>query len=505
MDPLATSDEVHEEERRPSNVAAASLARAAGAAVWWRALGVVGGKGIALLRSLLVARLLAPTDYGLFAIALVPLDLLLGVTDVGLTPALVQRADVTEHQYHVAWTAGLVRAVAVALLIVVAAGPLGALFGDPRAVPLIRALALRPLITALASARVAALERELRHRELALMEVTAALATTAVALALAATRGAWALVLGNVVGAAVGTLASYLAARYRPRLTFDRAQVASLIQFGRWILVSAIIGMVGESLLRVAISRALGTDALGRFTLALSLAMAPSLLVGGSVSAVAFAVHARVQDDPAQGGRVFRVTVVTLAAILLPVYAVLVVVVPSLVDHVLGPRWLGTAEVVQILALMGVLGIAFDAAAPLLQGRGQPRALATLYGLFAVGAVALTEPLARTLGLEGAALARVIAELAVLVGAVTLVRRAVDRPFDATLAPLAASTTSAACGAIVAHAIVLSRGTLPWLVGASAAGVGTAALALWAVDRFARLGLVAGLRVLRPGGQASAG
>ena len=83
-------------------------ARQAGAALKWRAFGTIASRLIGVGRSIVLARLLAPDDFGLFAIALVAADLVTGATELGLAGALVQREHPEQRHYDVAWTLGLV-------------------------------------------------------------------------------------------------------------------------------------------------------------------------------------------------------------------------------------------------------------------------------------------------------------------------------------------------------------------------------------------------------------
>jgi len=97
------------------------LARQAGTALLWKGAQLVGSRAISLARYLVLAHLLVPDDFGLFAIALVPLEVLSSVTDVGMVPALVQRNESDDRLYDVAWTVGVVRAAAISASILIAA------------------------------------------------------------------------------------------------------------------------------------------------------------------------------------------------------------------------------------------------------------------------------------------------------------------------------------------------------------------------------------------------
>ena len=241
----------------------ASTAQRAGSALFWKGLQHAGVKAIFFLRLLVLARLLTPDDFGLLAISMVALGILSQVTDFGLVPALVQRADVNEPHYHSAWTLGVLRAMAISAVVFLGAPLIAWAFEEPRAELIIRVLALRPLLEAFASIKVVDLNRALRFRALAFLRLPEALASTVIAIALAPSLGVWALVAGSLAGPAVVLVLSYFLAPYRPRFLLDRPAAASLIQFGRWIFTVSIISVLGTALLRLVIARQLGTVELG--------------------------------------------------------------------------------------------------------------------------------------------------------------------------------------------------------------------------------------------------
>ncbi len=465
------------------------LARLAASALSWRAAGLVVSKIVYLTRSLVLARLLAPDQFGLFAAALIPLDLLLNVTELGLTQALVQRREARGREYDAAWTLGLARALGVAAVVVVAAPSLAGLFAEPRAAVVLQVLALRPLLGACASIRVAELERRLNFRALALIQIPAALAAALVSILLAAALGVWALVAGSLAGAAVGVAMSYVLAPHRPRLVFDRVATQPLLRFGRWVLLSGLVGVLGEAALRAVISRRLGTSELGVYFLAATLAILPNDVLGSLVSAVAFPLHARVRADDRRATEAFRISLVALAAVLVPAYAVLIALAPALVRHVLGAQWSGTAPILRLLALAAVLGTLFDATAPLLEGRGKPHKVTALFAALSATVVALGWVLVGRIGLIGAALTWAAGELAVFLLCVVFARQALTRPFAGLTGPLAAVGAAGLGAAAAAGAgLWVVPGAAGVLTGATLGAV-TAVALLWGLDRHFDLGL----------------
>ncbi len=471
----------------------APLERDAGSAVVWKGAQLAFQRGLALLRLLILARLLLPDDFGLLSIALVAVNTLVTLTDVGMIPALVQRREVDEAHYDAAWTVGVVRGLAISAAVVAAAPAIAALFGEPRAAGVIRVLAAKPLIDALASIQLARLTRELRFRSLAFAGSPAAVVEAVVAIALARHLGVWALVAGILAGAVTSVVLSYVFAPHRPRLVFDLSPARPLVRYGRWIFATQVLALAGSTVLQVVISRRLGAASLGIYYLAMKLAFFPSEVASEVVGAVAFPLYARLQDDARRAARAFQAIVTGLATALVPVYALFLALAPELAGTVLGERWAGTAPLLRILAVVGIVGLFGDAAVPLLKGLGRPYQVVALETVQSALMIALVGWLASRWGVAGAAFAWLPAVAASQALAVVFVRRTLGRPLGQLPRPAAAILLAGAFGGALAAA--LAR-LLPGLAGfAAAAAVGAAAVTvlLWAADRRLRLGLASDL------------
>ena len=353
----------------------------------------------------MLAWLLTPDDFGLVAIAVTAIGFLLNVTDVGMIPALVQRPNATAEEYDVAWTVGVTRALVVGGVVLLAAPWIADLFAEPRVVPIIRVLVLRPLLEAAASIKVAALTRELNFRALAVIRLGEAIVNAVISVVLADALGVWALVWGVLAGSTTYLVASYLLAPHRPRLLFARSASRSLIRFGRWVFVTGLIVMAGGYVLRIVIARELGAAELGLYFLAGQLAFMPAEVASEVVGAVAFPLFARLQGDLEEARRVLRTTLIGVAALLFPICALLIVLAPVLVTDLLGARWQGTVPVIRTLALVSMIGLFGEVTGPLFQGLGQPSRVTVVEGVQSLLLIVFAGALTVRYGLAGAALA----------------------------------------------------------------------------------------------------
>jgi len=467
----------------------------AGRAALWRGAQLAAVSALAVARLLVLARLLGPDDVGLFAIAAVALGLAAGLTDPGIVPALVLRPDPSTRELDAGWTVGVIRGALVAAALATWAGPIVSVFHEPRAAPVLRALALVPLVQAFTSIGTVGLTRRLDFRALALVQVADAAANTAVAVTLAAFAGVWALVGGALAGSLAAVIASYALAPSNPRLVFDRAATRPLVAFGGWLLATGVLAAATDFILRAAIARRLGAGPLGVFALAAGLAFLPVSAAAEVLRAVSFPLYARLAVDLPALRRAFRTLATVLGVALVPAYAVLAAGAAGIAEHLLDPRWAGAAPVIRVIALACMLGLVGEAGVPLLQGLGLSR-LVVVLEIAQLGVVALLAGwLTGALGTTGAALTWLAAAGASLALTRMLLHRILGRAPNQRHR-IGAIVGSGAVAAVVTLAVQgVLQGVAGTLLG-MAAGLGAAAVVLWQVDRRWRLDIREDLRVL---------
>jgi O-antigen/teichoic acid export membrane protein len=460
------------------------LATQAGSAFFWKGTQTAVLKGIYLVRTLVLARLLLPDDFGLLAIALLAVDFLANVTNLGMVPALVQRDYLEERHYNAAWTAGITRALLISLIALLAAPVIASLFKEPRAAVLIRVLAIRPLLDAAASIRIAELTRNLQFRSLSIIRMGEAIVNTIVSISLAWSYGVWALVAGTLAGQIAYLILSYILAPHRPRLLFQGEAIKPLIRFGRWIFLSGLIAVTASSLLQVVISRQLGVAEVGLYYLAAKLALIPYEISSEVIGSVAFPLYARLQSDLQKVTRAFRALLVGMSALIVPVCALMIALAPGLVENVLGEKWGGTVPIIRLLVLLNIIGLFGDAVSPILKGVGRPHQVLMTEVVQSSLLIGLAWYLTGTFGVTGAALAWLLAVGTSQILSVLFIHRVIPRPLKGLWRPLAVIMAIAGFGTVLA---VLISDTLNGQGGLMIAGIIAAAVMgalLWAADRY---------------------
>lgn len=470
----------------------------AGSALTWKAVQLGGVKAIFFLRLLILARLLVPEDFGLLAIAATAIGFLMQLTNLGMVPALVQGKDVSEKQYNTAWTVGVTRALLVTISVVAVAPFIAQLFSELRAAPIIQVLALRPLLDAVSSIKVADLTRQLQFRPLATLKLVEAIVNTVVSIALAPSLGVWAMVVGTLAGSSTYLGLSYILAPHLPRFLFNSGAARPLIRFGRWIFLTGLVVLAGSYVLQIVISRQLGAAELGLYYLAAQLAFLPTEVASGVVGEVAFPLFARLQTDLQQITRAFRALLTGISALLFPVCALIIALAPALVHNILGPEWAGTIPVIRILALVSIIDLLGEVMGPIFQGLGQPYKVTVIEMVQSLLLIILAWILTSQFGLIGAAFAWLPAIIVSRIISIIFLQRLLPHPIKGLASPMAAIMVVTAVGAITAGVI---SSAIPGVIGfvmATLVAIAIIGGLLWASDRRFSLGLVDDLGMAFP-------
>ena len=460
----------------------------AGKALGWRAAQLAGTQIISLIRLLILTSLVAPDAFGLLAVATASIGLLMGLTNIGMVQALVQRPNPTEEEYDIAWTVGLLRAAAVSAILMVLAPVFAGMFDTPQATQIVRLMALRPIIAAAGSIGVARLTRELAFRRLAFIALPPALVDAVVAIAFAA-YGVWALVAGTLIGAVAQVIMSYLLAPHRVRFRFDTTAAEPLVRFGQWILFIGVVSLVGSSLTQLVISRTLDAAALGRYFVASKLAFLASETAAAVIGSVAFPLYAAHRDDAHRTAAAFGALLTGQMVVFLPALAILFVLAPEL-DHTLGAQWAGTAPTMQILTFACAIGLFGDAVSPLLLGQGRADRAFVVEIVQTGVRLLLLVPMVIWLGIPGAALAWLIGNLAGQIVGASFARQILRHALDTLAAKrlTVAVATSLLAAAVAASVSAVLAGLPALVVGSIVAGLAAIAM-LWLFDRFLALHL----------------
>jgi O-antigen/teichoic acid export membrane protein len=398
-------------------------------------LGKLAAKVIDFVTLLILTRLLQPADFGLVAMGMTLVLVVDSVLELPLTQALLRLQNAGASAYDTAFTLSLLRGLAVAGIIAALAPAIAAFYAEPRLLSLVCALALAPAIRGMLSPRLIDLQRKLDFRWNALIEVLGKIAALAVAGALAfLTRSYWALAAAGIATSAVMAIASYIVAPCRPRLRLtDWREFADMLG---WHSASQLITAFNWQMDKFLLGRLTDSGSLGQFFMAENVASIPNNAIVVPISRPLMAAYSSLDTPAALRNAYCKAS----AAILLfgaPLLLIISLLAEPLVRIAFDPAWREVAPLLSMLALGNLLALPTEPMSGLAMSLNRTRVL-TLRS-FLNFAVRLPTTILGVVyfGLYGAVAARLIANFAVHVFSMFLMKSLVDLSLRRQLQALA--------------------------------------------------------------------
>jgi len=330
-----------------------------------------------LATTVLLARLVAPEDFGLIAIALVVVNLAALVSGLGLGPALVQRTDLRAEHVGVAFTLSAGFGALLAALTASSAIPAAAFFDQPSLRRVLPVLAVIFLFKGVELTPNDMLVREMRFRSYYLTSTIAVTVASAVGVILAvAGWGIWALVSLSLVEAALAAMLAWVVAIragvWSPSVSMDRGALRDLLPYSSYVTVSLLVGYGQSNADNLLIGKILGTRPLGYYNLAYRAFLLPLQRFGEVISDSVFPALAAVKDDLPRLRAGFLRSTQYVALVFFPLTIGMAITAPQAVPVAFGRQWIPAVQTLQVLALTGPLVSMSRLKGPLFMAIGRP-------------------------------------------------------------------------------------------------------------------------------------
>jgi len=463
------------------------IGRKAGRGLTWSLLGTLATKLGSFALGLVLARLLTPADFGVFAVALAVTAFAMHVNDAGIIAACVQWRGKLEEMAPTGATIAVLSSVFVYGLLWLSAPAVATLSGAPEATPVVRLLTLIIVVDGITAVRAAALLRRFEQDRLTKAIMIGWLANAAVALPLAfAGAGAYSFASGQLAGSVVTGAIVFKMGNVPVKLGFDKEITKKLLRFGLPLAASLGIEAVLLNADYMIVGNVLGVVALGYYLLAFNVSSWVPGLVGTAVRWVSIPGFSRLaeQDSEALALGVRRSVPVLVAAIL-PVAVVTATLAPQLVDFLYGDKWGPSAVVLRYLSVLMVVRMLTSLAFDILTSLGATRFTVWLNAGWAVALVPALWVGTHLDGIRGAAIAHGVVGVFVALPLAVLALRLAGVSLVSTLPALVRPAVGAAIAAalIVLIDSVVSGGSFVQLLLAGSAGLIVYILVVVPLDR----------------------
>lgn len=337
----------------------------------WKFLERIGAQGVSFVLTIILARLLTPTDYGVVALVTVFISLATTFVQCGFNSALIQKRSASNTDYSSGLIVSLVIAAFLYAILFVSAPFIAKFYDVEELVSITRVLSLLLFPGAVTSIQIAKLTRELQFKPLFFASTSATLASAGIGIYLAWKQyGVWALVAQQVSVQIFSCLFLTLCTRWKFQLNGFKASVSEMAPFGSRILASNLLVTIFLNLRTLIIGRVYSSNDLGYFNRGKQFPQALMESINGTIQTVLLPVYSRKQDDHKELAKMVRMSVRISNYIIFPVLVGLCCIAEPMIQLLLTDKWLPCVPFIRYFAIAYVC---------------QPTQIATAQAMRAVG------------------------------------------------------------------------------------------------------------------------
>jgi len=305
-----------------------------------------------------VARLLAPADFGLIGMALTVVTGLNALTTIGLDISVIKTKFKSDEELSThldtIWTVDLIRRLILAVILAAVAYPAAKFYREESLYQILLLFSLLPFIQGFQNIGLLIYRKKVNFRRIVWLELATNFLTAATTIALVIwTRNVWALVLSQLVSAVIGVVLSYMFHPYRPRLAFDKDAFSLALTFGKYAVLIGVLGYVMQMADNILLGRLFSAAVLGTYVIAYNLATLPIYGIANVVVSVTFPAYAEISSGEIKRLENAFVRVFTTSSIVLALTtALLLLLGHEIVVLLYGAKWAAAGTTLRILSLL---------------------------------------------------------------------------------------------------------------------------------------------------------
>lgn len=308
-------------------------------------------KGLGLVVSIVLARLLVPEAFGQIAIMTVFINLSQVIVEGGFTTALIQRGDVTERDYSTVFYINFALAVVCFLLLQVTAPFISAYYEQDITKPL-RVYSFTVFFNAFNALQLARMQKNMHFRKTMVCSLIATIISGVVGIAAAYLNwGLWALIIYYMVHSVIMCITAAFAEKWLPKFEFSLSRAKILFDYGWKMFVSAVLCSLYGDIRSLVIGKQFSSDDLAYYNRGQQFPQVISHTMDSAIQSVMFPTMASVQDEKGKLEKLLRSAVTMGAFVIMPTMFGLAAVSEPVVKLLLTDKWLPCVPYMQWLCV----------------------------------------------------------------------------------------------------------------------------------------------------------
>ena len=378
----------------------------------WMALLRGSMRGMTVVKTVILARILTPSQFGVYGIAILVLGLLEILTETGINVVLIQEEGKTDEYISTAWVVSVIRGILISLLILALAPFIASFFSSPTALNLIRFSSLIPLVRGFINPAIVKFQKELKFNKEFWFRSSIFLVDTAFAILLGILTGSeYALIWGMFAAALLEVILSFIIVKPTPSIRFEKEKVKKVIARGKWITFAGIFEYLFQHLDDIVVGRLLGTAPLGLYQQAYRVSTLPISEVGEVFNKVTFPTYTKISEDRERLKKAFLKVTSVISLLVIPFGLALFFFAKEVVLILLGDKWLEAVGALKVLAIFGILKAISNSAYSLFLSLKKQEIITLITFVGILGLAIPLIPLINRFGIVGAGYATIIGTL----------------------------------------------------------------------------------------------
>lgn len=322
----------------------------------WKFLERLGTQGIQFVVSIILARLLLPSDYGIITMIMVFTAIANAFVQSGFSTSLIQKKNSDELDFSSVFYTSFVIATICYLILFLTAPLIADFYQMPQITSILRVLAITLFFGAFNSVQNAKLSKDMKFKTLFFSSLGAIIVSGTTGITMAYLGfGAWALVGQQLANIIASTIILWFTSGWRPKIMFSLARVKGLFSYGWKIMCSSLIDTFYQNLYNLVIGKFYNSATLGNYNKGEQFPKLIAVNIDGAIGSVMLPAYAKEQERKDKVKKMVRRAIVTSSLIIFPLMLGLAVIAEPLVKILLTDKWLGCVPFMQILCIVYAL------------------------------------------------------------------------------------------------------------------------------------------------------
>ncbi len=374
----------------------------------WIAVLRASTRAIAFVKTIILARILMPSQFGAYGVALLVLSFLEVMTETGVNVLLIQEKE-TDNFINSAWLVSIIRGMIISIVIIISTPLIISFYNSPESQSLLYAISIVPFLRGFINPAVIKLQKELKFNKefgyrFSIFAFDSAVAITSIII----TRNPLGIVYGVIAGVMLEIILSFIMIKPTPVIALEKAYILKILNRGKWVTASGIFNYLFHNADNIIVGRLMGTTSLGIYQIAYSLSILPITEIADVFSRVTFPVYTKIAGDKERLRKAFLKTQMVISALTIPFGLILILFPTEIVTLIFGEKWLGAVAVLPILAVFSILRTISGSVSTLFLAVEKQEYVTAATLISIVGLLIPIVPLVTEYGIFGAALSALI-------------------------------------------------------------------------------------------------